>query len=36
MNSRNVTVSGKLVTSGKGGVEIRGISDRATIKVEGF
>lgn len=35
MNSRNVTIAGNTELSGKGGVEIRGSSDRATIHVEG-
>ncbi len=35
VNSRNVTVSGNSGLPEKGGVEIKGSSDRATIKVEG-
>ena len=35
VNSRNVAVNGNTVTGGPGGVEIKGTSDRATIKVDG-
>ncbi|MEI6520156.1 MAG: right-handed parallel beta-helix repeat-containing protein [bacterium] len=34
MNSRNVTITDSKQLSGKGGVEIRGSSDKATIKID--